>query len=149
MVRDPPPRPACSFAPPSVCPPAHPSIRSSVPQPHFSLLVVCGIRSNLEFLLCFICFYSFTFFVLLLISCLFRSHQDVHLFRLVWKKEVERQSNPTGAIRCVSYLLGGRVGLDEAPCGLHFVLDPKPISQNPIPNLHPNPKPISQTQFQS
>ena len=114
-------------------------------------VVVCGIRSNLELLLRFIRFYSFTCFVLLLIFCLSRSHQAVYLFRLVWKREVERQSNPTGAIRCVSYLLGGRVGLDEAPCGLHFVFDPKSISQNPIQNLQPkpNPKPISQTKSQS
>ena len=81
----------------------------------------------------------------------------MHLFRLVWKKKVERQSNPTGAIRCVSYLLGGRVGLDEAPCGLHFVLDPKPISQNPIPHPDPiepepnpvNPETLSSIQYES
>ena len=28
------------------------------------------------------------------------------------------------AVQFVSYLLGGRVGLDEALCGLHFLLDP-------------------------
>ena len=97
-------------------------------------------RSNLEFLPYFIissCL-QFYIFVLLLISCLFRSHQDVSLFRLVWGKEVEQQFNPTGAIRCGSYSLAGWVGLDEAPCGLHFVLDPKPISHRPRPK--PNHK---------
>ena len=31
------------------------------------------------------------------------------------------------AVQFVSYLLGGRVGLDEALCGLHFLLDPTHI----------------------
>ena len=36
------------------------------------------------------------------------------------------------AVQFVSYLLGERVGLDEALCGLHFLLDP-----NPYPFLGP------------